>query len=101
MSNAERFFALFDRIVGGYPLHMECYYSRTMDWIVKVWKTGCAADYPDAEKEGNDVVLVHVWTCVMDEAFELAHRLLAEWLQRFEPRWYETAVSYDETHDDQ
>ncbi|MBR4719763.1 MAG: hypothetical protein IKP31_05920 [Lachnospiraceae bacterium] len=67
-----------------FPMHMEIYYSKIMDWCIDIYKKGCAADYPDAEHDGDDVVIVKVQDLDMELCFARAHVALKEWLMKYE-----------------
>ena len=75
------FLMFFNDLRRRFPLHMEIYYSRVMDWCVKVWKMGCAKDYPNSPAEGKDAILVNVQDCDMKLCFATAHVALKEWLR--------------------
>ncbi|MBO4229774.1 MAG: hypothetical protein J5938_05445 [Clostridia bacterium] len=77
------FLKFVDDLTGRFPLHMEIYYSKTVDWCIKIWKKGCAEEYPYAEHEGEDVILVKVQDCDMELAFARAQVELKEWMIQF------------------
>ena len=74
------FLQFFDKLAHNFPLHMEIYYSRVMDWCIKIWKEGCAKDYPDSTHEGDDAILVNVQSCDLELCFAMAHVALKEWM---------------------
>lgn len=56
-----------------YPMRLEIYYSKNMDWVITVFRKGCAED-------GGDLVLLDVQDCDMELCFAKAHVELKEWL---------------------
>ena len=70
-------------LVRRFPVHFEIYYSKIMDWCITVTKARCGKDYPNAEHEGDDVVLVRVQDIDMSLCFAKAHVALKEWLREF------------------
>ena len=77
------FLRFFEGIRGVLPMHLEIYYSRTMDWCVRVWKKACADQYPGCEAEGNDAILVRVQDATCEEAGQQALVSLKKWLAAF------------------
>ena len=77
------FLQYFDDIVGDFPMHLEIYYSKTMDWCVNVWKKACAELYPGCEHKGGDAILVRVQDATAEEAGAQALRSLKAWLARY------------------
>ena len=63
------FLKFFESVVENYPLHMEIYYSKTMDWCIDIWK---AMD--------EKVQVVYVSGNDMELVFAKAHVGLKEWL---------------------
>ena len=77
-------FLLFvDELRKRFPVHLEIYYSKIMDWCITVTKVGCAKDYPDAKHEGDSIVLVRAQDGDMSLCFAKAHAALKEWLREF------------------
>ena len=79
----EDFLEFFDQLTEGFPLHMEIYHSKVLDWCIVITKKGCAEDYPTAEHDGTDVVLVEVQHIDMKYCFAKAHVDLKEWLMEY------------------
>ena len=77
------FLTFFSDLVERFPLHLEIYYSKIMDWSIKIYKKNCADDFPDSERSGNDAVLVDVQSCDMELCFAQAHVALKEWLMTY------------------
>lgn len=75
------FLEFFDDIAQDFPMHMEIYYSKVMDWSIKVWKKGCKADYPDAMFSGDDVIILEVQDLDMELCFAEAQVRLKNWLR--------------------
>lgn len=81
------FLRFVDELRKHFPVHVEIYYSKTMDWCITITKVGCAADYPTARHGGedsDDVILVDVQSLDMELCFAKAHVALKEWLREFE-----------------
>lgn len=62
------------------PIHVEIYYSKVMDWTIRITKKGCASSFPKSPHDGEDVILVSEASCDMEYAFAKAHVALKEWL---------------------
>lgn len=73
----ENFLNFFNEKRRSYPMHLEIYYSKTLDWYIHIWKKGCGAD-------GSDVEIVNVQHCDMELCFAKAHVDLKEWLLEHE-----------------
>lgn len=56
-----------------FPFHMEIYYSSIMDWCIKVWKEGCAKQFPNSPHDGEDAVMADVQDCDLTLCFAKAH----------------------------
>lgn len=67
-----------------FPMHLEISYNKTCDWMIVIYKKGCADDYPYAQHDGDDVVVCHVQNIDMELCFAMAHVALKEWLLEFE-----------------
>ena len=78
------FLEFYDSLRRRFPLHLVIYQSKNMDWCIEIMKIGCADDYPTAEHEGNDVLLVRVQHCDMEYCFAKAHVALKDWLMEYE-----------------
>lgn len=63
-----------------FPVHVEIYYSKTMDWIISVYKKGCADDYPNSKRSGDDAIICSVQSSDMEYCFAKAHVELKDWL---------------------
>ncbi len=61
-------------------LHAEIYYSTTMDWTIKIWKAGCARDYPKSMHDGEDAIMVWEQSSDLELACAKAHVALKQWL---------------------
>lgn len=77
------FLEFLDKLVERFPLHVEIYYSKIMDWCIRVTKVGCAPDYPGSPRDGDDAVLCNVQDCDMNLAFAKAQVEVKEWLSKF------------------
>lgn len=67
------FLKFFDEKAKKYPMHLTIYYSKTMDWCIRVYKKGCAPD-------GSDLEILDIQDCDMELAFAKAQVELKEWL---------------------
>lgn len=67
------FIRFFDEKVRDYPMHLEIYYSKIMDWCIRVYK-----------KMETDIEIVNVQDCDVDLAFAKAQVELKEWLLKNE-----------------
>lgn len=54
-------------------MHLEIYYSKTMDWCITIYKKGCG-------KNGEDLQIVSVQNCDVEYAFAKAQIKLKDWL---------------------
>ena len=77
------FLEFLDKLVEHFPLHVEIYYSKIMDWCIRVTKVGCASGYPGSPRDGDDAVLCNVQDCDMNLAFAKAQVEVKEWLSKF------------------
>lgn len=74
------FLKFFDEKAHDFPMHLEIYYSKIMDWCISIYKQGCASDYQNSEKDGDNAVIANVQDCDMELCFAKAHVQLKEWL---------------------
>lgn len=74
MSDFLKFFA---EKVKDYPMHLEIYYSKVMDWCIDIYKK----DIWTGEKLAE---MVNVQNCDMELAFAKAQVELKEWLMENE-----------------
>ena len=74
------FLKFLDDLVKRFPLHVEIGYNKIADWCIEIYKRGCADDYPNSPRDGNDAVLVRVQDTDMELAFARAHVELKTWL---------------------
>ena len=63
------FIRFFDEKTLDYPMHLEIYYSKIMDWTIRVWK-----------KMDKDIEIVNIQDCDVELAFAKAQVQLKEWL---------------------
>lgn len=81
-----KFFKLMDNLVDGFPVHIEIYYSKMLDWCIKIWKEGCASDYPESEYEINeekrtfDAILCDIQESDRNLCFRKAYKAVRKWL---------------------
>lgn len=74
------FLKFVDELRETFAIHVEIYYSKTMDWTITITKKGCAADFPKSSHIGKDALLVQEQGCDMELVFAKAHVHLKEWL---------------------
>lgn len=74
------FLRFMDYLQHSFPVHVEIYYNGIMDWCIRVYRKGCASEYPDSPHEGSDAILCDVQHCDMELAFAMAHVAVKEWL---------------------
>lgn len=67
------FLLFFDDMVSRYPMHLEIYYSKMLDWCIHIYKKGCGDD-------GKDLEILHVQNCDMQFVFAEAQVKLKDWL---------------------
>ncbi len=80
----EGFLKFLDDKVGNFPMHIEIGYSKICDWTIYVYKKGCAKDYPESQKSGEDAVICHVQNCDVELVFAEAQCKVKEWLSENE-----------------
>lgn len=78
------FMKFLDEKAKSFLLHVEITYNKTCDWSIYVCKKGCAADYPECDKNGNDAVVCMVQDSDMELAFAKAQVEVKEWLCNYE-----------------
>lgn len=74
------FLKFFDDKAHDFPMHLEITYSKICDWCINIYKKGCAEDYPNSKKDGEDAVIAYVQDGDMELCFARAHVELKEWL---------------------
>ena len=75
------FLKFFDEKKSSFPMHLEIYYSKIMDWCITITKKGCAECYPGSQRAGNDAVICQEQDLDMELCFAKAHVALKEWLR--------------------
>ena len=78
------FLIFLDKKLKDFPMHVEIGYNKVCDWMIFISKQGCATDYPNSEKDGNNAVIVNVQDGDMELCFAKAHVALKEWLSENE-----------------
>lgn len=71
------FLKFFDDKVKHYPMHLEVYYSKTIDWYIHVYKMG-------RRKNGDDLEILCVQGGDLELVFAKAYVELKEWLLEHE-----------------
>lgn len=74
------FLGFFDDLVHRFPMHLEITYNKTEDWMIYITKRGCADDFPNSDRDGEDAILVWVQDGDMELCFAKAHVALKEWM---------------------
>lgn len=74
------FLKFLDEKLKYFPMHVEIGYNKTCDWMIYIYKQGCADDYPKSKRNGNDAVIVYEQDSDMELCFAKAHVALKEWL---------------------
>lgn len=69
----EDFLRFFNKKKDMYPMHLNVYYSKIMDWCITVYKKGCG-------NNGEDLELCNVQDSDMELCFAKAHVELKQWL---------------------
>lgn len=77
------FLKFFDNKAKDFPMHLKITYSKICDWNILIYKSGCADYYPEAKRNGGDVIIVNESDCDMELCFAKAHVKLKEWLLEF------------------
>ena len=78
------FLLFINDLKGRFPVHVDIYYSKILDWCIRVEKVGCASDYPDSPHRGDDAILCDVQSIDMELAFAKAHVAVKEWLSEYD-----------------
>lgn len=60
-------------LIGPETVHFELYYSKTVDWVLKIWKKGCAAD-------GSDIEICNIQDTDVNYVLAKGEVLFKEWL---------------------
>lgn len=71
MQDFLKYFADFTK---SYPMHLEIYYSKTLDWRITIWRKGCG-------ENGEDIIICDVQDCDAEYVFAKAHIALKDWLR--------------------
>ena len=74
------FLQFFNKKAHNFPMHLEIYYSKIMDWCITIYKQGCANDYPNSPRNGDDALIVQEQDWDMELCFAKAHVALKKWL---------------------
>ena len=73
----ESFLKFFDEKKDTYAMHLEVYYSKTMDWCISIYRKGCAED-------GSDLYICDIQHPDMEYVFAKAHVELKDFLMEHE-----------------
>lgn len=74
------FLKFLNKKLKDFPMHVEITYNKICDWDIYIYKEGCARDYPNSEKYGEDAIVVNVQDGDMELCFAKAHVALKDWL---------------------
>lgn len=66
-------FNFLAELVKNYPIHVELYYSKIMDWTIRIYKKGCA-------DRGEYVEIVNEQDCDLSYLAAKAYVRLKDWL---------------------
>ena len=73
------FLKFIDEKVHDFPMHIEIGYNKTCDWGIYIYKRGCASDFPNSRKNGDDAIICDVQSCDIELAFAMAHVEVKKW----------------------
>ena len=68
-----KFLEFFEKVQEYSPMHLEIYYSKIMDWCLKIYKKQCG-------ENGSDLVIFDEQSCDIDLLFARAEVSLKEYL---------------------
>jgi hypothetical protein len=74
------FLIFFNELVKRFPMHLEITYDKHTDWVIYIYKKGCANDYPNSVSVGNDAVIVSEQSIDIDLCFAEALVSLKRWM---------------------
>lgn len=66
-----------------FPIHVEVYYSKITDWVIQIYKKGCAEDYPGTDRAGDDAIMAYASSRDMEYCAAKAHVQLKDWLDNY------------------
>lgn len=74
------FLLFFNDLVHRFPLHLQISYNKTCDWVIEIYKKGCASDFQKSESLDGDAIVVYENSNDMELCFAKAHVALKEWM---------------------
>lgn len=74
------FLHFIDTLAKDFPIHVIISYNKTFDWSIRIYKRGCADDYPNSAHYCGDVILCSVNECDMELCFAKAQCEVKKWL---------------------
>ena len=85
------FLKFFDEQARNYfPMHLEIYYSKTMDWVIHIWKRCSLCEFPDAVREpdpsddgSQSIRIVYESDIDIELCFAKAQVALKEWFRKY------------------
>ena len=78
------FLKFFAKKVQHYPMHMEIRYNKTEDWVIHIWKKGCASDYPAEYCSNGDACIFFENDPDLEYLCAQAHVALKDFLIKYE-----------------
>ncbi|MBR2587545.1 hypothetical protein IKE71_04220 [Candidatus Saccharibacteria bacterium] len=78
------FLRFFEDKVKVFPMHFTLTYSKTCDWELEIMKHNCAEYYPEADLDGDDVIIFRGQDLDLELLCAKAHAALKEWLIEYE-----------------
>ena len=78
MNGDTTFFQFFDHVRIITPLHLDIYYSKNLDYVVKIWKKGYNED-------GSDLEICNVQSFDIDYALTKAKLMLMDYMLNKDP----------------
>lgn len=68
------FLHFFDENAKSVPMHFELYYSKTIDWLLQIWRKGTGP-------EGKDELICRCQDVDLDFVFAIAQIELKQWFR--------------------
>lgn len=78
------FLRYVDKLRERFPVHIEIYYSKIMDWVIRIYRKGYADYYPGSARAGDDALLAYASSCDLEYCIAKAQVQLMDWLDEYE-----------------
>ncbi len=65
----QKFIELFEEMISSRPMHLEIYYSKTLDWVIHIWRVGTGDN-------GSDEDIIYAQDCELDYVVKKATEAL-------------------------